>query len=290
MTKKSISMADEIAAEDRAAPLKDPYWVDALAQGIEVLRVFNGEPSGLTLSEVAKRLGWGRTKPFRFLYTLEKMGYLARDESGRAFRLTSLCMQLGFAYLHSIPLVELAQPLLDRLRADVGASVHLAVLERGELVYIAQARVQIPTVINLHVGSRLPAYATSIGRVLLAYMPEPVVLEMLGNEPLVAWTRKSTVDARQLVQILQGVRQQGHALNDGEFQEGVRSVAVPVFDASGCVVAGMNATATSYVFSEEKIYGQVLPALRNAAEELSRALGYRPRSQSAASDLARIGS
>ena len=265
---------DTVPVDEDTRTGKDPYWVEALSQGLAVLHVFDGDRHTLTLTEIASKLGWSRTKPFRFVHTLEKMGYLARDESGRSFRLTSMSMRLGFAYLSRIPLVELAQPVLDRLRTDVGASVHLALLERRELVYIAQARIQIPTAVNIHVGSRLPAYATSIGRILLAYQPSEVLDHLIGTEPLSAWTLKSTVDPLVLRRTLALAREQGFVVNDGEFQEGVRSVAAPIFDARGNAVAGINATATSYVFSEQRIQEQVIPAVRHAAHELSRSLGF----------------
>lgn len=253
---------------------KDPYWVDALAQGLAVLHAFDDDRPALTLSEIAARLGWSRTKPFRFVHTLEKMGYLVREESGHAFRLTSMSMQLGYAYLRRVPLVELAQPVLDRLRTAIGASVHLAILERKELVYIAQARVQLPTAINIHVGSRLPAYATSIGRILLAYQPSEALDDIIGVDPLPAWTSKSTVDPALLRRGLATARELGFVFNDGEFQEGIRSIAAPVFDGRGNAVAGVNATATSYVFDDDRIQAQIIPAVRRAADELSRSLGH----------------
>lgn len=285
MAPKKIAPAESTGTDvtrDGAIPPKDPYWVDALAQGLAVLHTFDGDRAALTLSEIAARLGWSRTRPFRFVHTLEKLGYLARDPSGRAFRLTSLSMQLGFTYLSRVPLVELAQPVLDALRTDVGASVHLAILERRELVYIAQARVQMPIAINIHVGSRLPPYATSIGRILLAFTPEQEVQEIIGTGPLTAWTQKSVVDPAALLQSLARAREQGYVFNDGEFQEGVRSVAAPVFDLRGHAVAGINATATRFVFSDERVRDQVVPAVQRAAQELSRALGYLERTRRAA--------
>ncbi|WP_198969277.1 IclR family transcriptional regulator [Xylophilus sp. ASV27] len=268
-------------SEEAPPPAKDPYWVDALAQGLAVLHVFDGDRPALTLSEIAASLGWSRTKPFRFVHTLEKLGYLARDESGRAFRLTSRSMQLGFAYLSRVPLVELAQPVLDRLRTQVAASAHLAILESSEVVYIAQARVKLPTAINIHVGSRLPAYATSIGRILLAHQSEDALDEIIGAQPLQAHTAKSTVDPKTLRRNLRQAREQGFIFNDGEFQEGIRSVAAAILDARGNAVAGINATATSYVFDDETVATVVIPAVCSAAMELSRSLGFAERDKEA---------
>lgn len=252
---------------------KDPYWVEALAQGLSVLKAFDSERSALTLSEIASKLGWGRTKPFRFLHTLEKLGYLTRDESGRAFRLTSLSMQLGFAYLNRIPFLERAQPVLDRLRTEVGASVHMGLLEGKELIYVAQARMEQPTAINIHVGSRLPAYATSIGRALLAYKSDAELDDIIGTGPLSTWTQKSIVDPLELRRSLTIARERGYVFSDEEFHVGIRSIAAPIFDANGHAVAGVNATGTTYSFTDERIQAEVIPAVRRAADEISQGLG-----------------
>lgn len=253
---------------------KDPYWVEALSQGLSVLKAFDSDRSTLTLSEVAARLGWSRTRPFRFLHTLERLGYLARDESGRAFRLTSLSMQLGFAYLNRVPLVERAQPVLDRLRTEVGASVHMGLLEGKELVYVAQARMEQPNAINIHVGSRLPAYATSIGRALLAYKSDAELDDIIGAGPLSTWTQKSIVDPSVLRRSLSLAKERGYVFSDEEFHLGIRSIAAPVFDARGHAVAGVNATGTTYVFTDERIQAEIIPAVRRAADELSQGLGH----------------
>ena len=111
-------MPHPLAGEPADQPEKDPYWVDALAQGLAVLHAFDDTHPSLTLTEIATRLGWGRSKPYRFVHTLEKLGYLARDNTGRSYRLTTRAMHLGFTYLIRQPLVELAQPILDQLRQD----------------------------------------------------------------------------------------------------------------------------------------------------------------------------
>ncbi len=272
--KNSEQLPETVGAADAKPAGKDPYWVEALAQGLSVLNAFDNERPAMTLSEIAVKLGWGRAKPFRFVHTLEKLGYLARDESGRAFRLTSRSMQLGFAYLSRIPLVEMAQPVLERLRTQAGASAHLALLEGKELVYVAQARVELPTAINIHVGSRLPAYATSIGRALLAYKTEAELETIIGTGPLSTWTQKSTDDPAVLRRNLAIARDLGYVFADEEFHLGVRSIAAPIFDARGNAVAGINATATTYVFSDERIQTEIIPAVRRAAEELSQSLGW----------------
>lgn len=258
---------------NNAGVVKDSYWVEALAQGLAVLHAFDSDRPLLTLSQIATRLEWPRAKPYRFVHTLEKMGYLQRDESGRAFRLTSRSMQLGFAYLSRLPLVERAQPVLDRLRAEVGASVHMALLEGAELVYVAAARMQLPTAINIHVGSRVPAYATSIGRVLLAYKSDEEIDVILGTGPLPALTQKTTVNPAVLHRNLKLAREQGYVFNDEEFHAGVRSIACAIFDAKGEAVAGINATAATYLFTDERVRDEIVPAVLRVADDISRGLG-----------------
>lgn len=271
---------EEAAASDTAsasaATDKDPYWVEALAQGLAVLHAFDDAHPSLTQTEIANRLGWGRSKPYRFVHTLERLGYLARDASGRAFRLTTRTMHLGFSYLAHQPLVELAQPILDDLRLRVGASTHLAVLDGEELVYLALSRTALPTAINIHVGSRMPAYASSIGRVLLAHLPPQERDRFLGDRPIPALTPKSTVDPRAFRKKLDEARREGYIFNDEEYHLGIRSIAAPVFDAQGQVVAGINATALTAVFSDEQVKTRVVPAVLEAAAALSAGLGFLP--------------
>lgn len=265
---------------DDTPTTKDPYWVEALAQGLSVLHAFDGERSTLTLTEIAARLGWSRTKPYRFVHTLEKLGYLARDTSGRAYRLTTLSMHLGFAYLQRQPLVELAQPVLERLREHVHASTHLAILEGSDLVYVALARIHLLTAINVHVGSRMPAYASSIGRVLLAHQSEAVLAGILGQGPLQALTPKTTVDPEGFRRKLERARQDGYFFNDEEFSLGIRSIAAPIFDRDGRVIAGINATALTTVFTDARVHDEIVPAVKEAAAEISRGLGWLPPRES----------
>lgn len=253
---------------------KSPYWVEALAQGLAVLRVFETEHGSLTLTDIAQRLGWNRARPFRYVQTLERLGYLSREEPGRRYRPTSLTMSLGYAYLSRLSLIELAQPVLNQLRTSVNASVHMGLLDGGELVYVANARIPLPTAINIHVGSRTPAFATSIGRILLAYLSPEAVDAILGTGPIPAMTPNSTSDPVAFRHLLARARQDGYVFNDQEFHLGVRSIAAPLFDAAGQVVAGINATAMTHAFTDEVVRDAVLPAVCAAASEISRGLGF----------------
>jgi len=253
---------------------KDPYWVDALAHGLAVLRVFEYSQDGLNLSDIALRLGWSRTKPHRYVHTLERLGYLSRNEATKRYRPTSLTMTLGYTYLSGLSLIELAQPAINQLRDKVGASVHLGILEQNHVVYIASARVALLPVVNLHVGSIVPPYATSIGRMLLAHLDESTLQAIIGNDPLPAVTEHSTTDPVVFRKMLQESRERGYAMTDEEFHPGVRSIAAPIRDRDGSVVAAINATSIVQKFSDEFVAGTVVPHVIEAAGDISRGLGY----------------
>jgi len=254
---------------------KDPYWVAALSQGLAVLRAFDNAPHGLNLTEIAQRLGWSRTKPYRYIHTLEKMGYLSRDDASKRYRPTSLTMTLGYAYFSGLSLIELAQPELDRLRDAVKATVHLGILEQGQVVYVAGARMSIMPAVDIHIGSRVSPLATSIGRALLAYLDDARRDPLIGTGPLPALTPQSITDPVAFRRMLQRIHQQGHALTDEEFHLGIRSVAAPIFDQQGQVVAAVNATSTVHYFSDAFLENTVIPHVKQAGAEISRSLGYR---------------
>ncbi len=253
---------------------KDPYWVDALSQGLAVLRAFDHAQNGLNLSEIAQRLGWSRTKPYRYIHTLERMGYLSRDEASKRYRPTSLTMALGYAYLSGLSLLELAQPVLDRLKDRLGALVHMGILEQGEVVYIASARMSVLPAVDIHVGSRVPPHATSIGRALLSQLPEEQVDALIGRAPLPAATSRSITDPEAFRDMLRAARERGYVFTDEEFHPGVRSVAAPVRDRHGHVVAAINATSILQKFSDEVIARDVIPLVCRSAAEISMGLGH----------------
>lgn len=255
---------------------KSSAWVEALFQGLSVLRVFEGEHSGLTLTEIAQKLGWSRTKPYRYVYTLEQMGYLVRQDGSKRYRPTSLTMSLGYSYLSGLSLLELAQPVLDRLKNALGASVHMGILEQGEVVYIASARVSVVPAVNIHVGSRVPPYVTSLGRALLSEMDDAQVDALIGKVALPASTPRSITEPGAFRQMLKKSREQGYVFTDEEFHPGVRSIAAPVHDRRGEVVAAINATSIVQKFSDDYITEQVIPLVVDAAREISMGMGHMP--------------
>ncbi len=253
----------------------DRYMVHALERGLAVLRCFNAEHPSLSLTELANLLGWTRTAPYRLVYTLQRLGYLIQDPRTKRYRLGPRVLELGFEYLHSLQLPELAQPYLEQLRQETGASAHLAILDGREIVYVARVAARRVSAVNIHIGSRLPAHATSMGKVLLAYQPSELLDAMLNQGPLEAYTDRTITDVQELRRVLQQIREQGYVVNDQEFEPGIRSVAAPVFNARGQAVAAVNIAAPPPVLTDEFLQAVAIPAVRRVAMELSACLGFR---------------
>lgn len=218
--------------------------VQSLARGLDVIRVFTAGPESgsgqmrgaLTLTEVAERTGLSRATARRFLLTLTDLGYVSQRE--RTFELTPKVLELGYSYFASADLPQIIQPVLEDVSAHLGESVSAAVLDGTDIVYIARAHIRRIMRINLNVGTRLPAYATSMGRVLLAYLPEQETHQGL-RFPLQPLTPHTVTNPDELMSALQTVRQRGWSLVEHELEVGLRSLAVPVFGPEG-VVAAMN--------------------------------------------------
>lgn len=244
------------------APSASTAFVQSLERGLAVIRVFDAESPELTLSEVARRTGLTRATARRFLHTLVEIGYMRTD--GRLFSLRPRVLELGFAYLSSLSLPQIATPHMERLVERVQETCSLAVLDAGEVVYVARvpARRRMVT-IAISVGSRFPAYATSMGRVLLAGQPNGQLEEYLETTTFQAFTPRTVTDADKLRSQLNRIRRNGYALTDQELEEGIRSVAAPVRDTDGAVVAAMNLSAHTSRGSADTIRRELLPPLHN---------------------------
>jgi IclR family pca regulon transcriptional regulator len=220
---------------------RDSDFVQSLERGLAVVRVFDAEHRELGLSEVARAAGLTRAAARRFLLTLVKLGYM--NFSDGRFSLTPRVLELGYAYLSSLTLPEVAQPHMEVLVAKVNESSSVSVLDGTEIVYVARVPTRRIMSITLSVGTRLPAYATSMGRVLLAGLPDEQLQERLKRievKPLTPYTVK---DKPALRKLLAAVRLQGYAAVDQELEEGLRSLAVPIRNASGDVVAALTLSA-----------------------------------------------
>lgn len=240
-------------------------FVQSLARGLAVIRAFDAEQAELTLSDVARRAEVTRAAARRFLHTLVSLGYVRSD--GRLFALTPRVLELGFSYLSSLSLPEVLQPHLELLSREVGESVSAAVLDGADIVYIARVPARRIMSVRITIGTRFPAYATSMGRVLLAALPASARADAMAHlHPL---TDRTVTDAARLDAELDRVAAQGWAVVDGELEAGLRSIAVGVRDRGDRVVAAINVSSSATRDSVEHLVQHYLPALVTTADRAS---------------------
>lgn len=222
---------------------KPPDFVQSLARGLAVIEAFDAARPELTLSEVAAATGLSRAAARRFLRTLVELGF-ARQVGDR-FALTPRVLRLGTAYLSGLGLPEIAQPHLERLSGIVDESTNAAVLDGTEIVYVARVATRRIMTVGITVGTRFPAFATSLGRVLLAALPPAELDAYFAAADLTPPTERTVCDEPGLRELLAGVREQGWACTDEELAPGLRSIAAPVRDRGGRVVAAVNVSSTT---------------------------------------------
>lgn len=244
--------------------------MQSLARGLAVIRAFDAEHPELSLSEVARRAEIPAAAARRFLRTLDSLGYVRSD--GRSFALTPKVLELGFSYLSALSLPELVQPHLEALSREVGESVSSAILSGGDIVYVARVPTRKIMTVSITIGTRFPAYATSMGRVLLAQLDEAEWAATLGAAEPRALTERTVTAQSALAEELSRVREQGWALVDGELEAGLRSIAAPIRGRSGDVLAAINVSTSATRDSLDRLRDEHLPRLLSTAEAISAEL------------------
>lgn len=251
---------------------RDPqHFVRALARGLAVLEALGGQPRGRSLSDIAKVCELDRATARRLLLTLEELGYVC-SEDGR-FSLAPRALSLGYAYLSSFPFWDIARPLMAKLVEELKENCSAATLDGPYATYVARIRSN-PHIVDVSrtVGSRVPAYCTSLGRVLLAAQPVERQRALLKQLPLVRNTPMTVVDPTQLMEILAQVQEQGWALVDQELEPNLRSLAVPVYNREQKVVAALNVSVPEARATAEEMVTRFKEPLLTTAAELSAAL------------------
>jgi IclR family transcriptional regulator, pca regulon regulatory protein len=250
-----------------------PDFVRSLARGLDVIKAFGPDDPQMTLSEVARATGLTRAAARRFLITLTELGYVRND--GREFSLRPKVLELGYAYLAGLSLNEVAAPHLEDLVAHTRESSSVAVLDGEEIVYVVRVATKRIMTASISVGTRFPAYATSMGRVLLAYLPDDQLEMYVENAPLKPITKRTVTDSERLRDLLRTVRAQGYAMTDQELEEGLRSAAVPLRDAGGVVVAAMNVSVPASRVTMDELRRNLLPPLMAASRMIEMDLAAR---------------
>jgi len=249
----------------------DPNFMTSLARGLAVIRAFSQHRKKLSIAQISHQTGIPRAAVRRCLHTLARLGYVSVD--ARDFSLSPKILTLGHAYLSSTPLSASAQPVLDRVAAAVHESCSVTILEEDEILYVARSAATSRIMsVDLSIGSRLPAYCTSMGRVLLASLSPAELTAYLGRVKLVAHTQHTLTTRDKLQKALDTVRQNGFSIVDQELEVGLRSIAVPVQDGRGKAVAAVNIGAQASRASARHMEQQFLPHLQAAARELGMLL------------------
>lgn len=245
----------------------DPNFMTSLARGLAVIQAFSQRRHHLTISQVSTTTGLSRAAVRRCLYTLAKLGFAGSDDN-RHFFLRPRILALGHSYISSMPLATAAQPVLEHISHLLHESCSIATLDGVEIVYIARANVTRIMSIDLGVGSRLPAFCTSMGRAILANLPPEELESVLARVEFRRYTERTITNPAKLTQALRQIRRDGYSIIDQELEHGLRSMAVPIQNPSGKVVAALNIGAHAQRVSIQEMQTKFLPHLRAAAQEL----------------------
>jgi DNA-binding IclR family transcriptional regulator len=260
---------------DAPLPSENRYIVPALAQGLGILSLFGGENRSFTAPEIAKRLSLPRTKVFRLLQTLQAMDYVRCGEDKRHFTLGPALLRGGFEYLASLDMVEVAQPILQRLRDATGLSSHMAIRDKREIVYVARFPARSMIASSVNIGTRFPVHATVMGRMTIFDMNDKELTALFRDRPLQRFTPQTPTTLKALRTLLVDDRKRGYAVSQAFFETGVSAIAAPVRDGAGRIVAAINVTAVNAHIDEQAMHGELKDAVLDAAGGISRWLADR---------------
>lgn len=253
----------------------DRYNVPALERGLRMLCEFSRENRTLSAPELARRFKLPRSTVFRLLSTLENMGFIERTDGGRDYRLGLAVLRLGFEYLAALPINELGLPLLERLSNASRYPCNLVVRDGRSIVYVAKVSPPSPFISSVSIGTRLPAHATVLGRILLEDLSLPQLRELYPEEQLKTFSASTPRTVVELFDMVQADRQRGYVLGEGFYEANISTIAAPVRDHTGHVVAALGVTVTSGHIDEARVEALVQD-VRDAAGELSALLNYAP--------------
>jgi len=272
MIKPAAAAPAATPASEIEAMTGDPNFMTSLARGLAVIQGFTQQKRSLTIAQLSHRTGIPRAAVRRCLYTLGKLG-LVGSEDGKTFSLRPKILSLGHAYLSSSTLASAAQPLLDRVSERLDESSSIALLDGDDILYVARSSITRRIMsVDLSIGTRLPAYCTSMGRVLLASLSMQELAAHLKRVKLVAHTPRTLIAPERIRKALLAAAEEGYAIVDQELELGLRSIAVPVRDLTGRVVAAMNISTQASRVPVADLTKRFLPELNSAAAELSSLL------------------
>lgn len=266
--RRAETTGDDTTAPDGSGALSRNArdFVQSLDRGLAVIRAFGPGHTHLTLSDVARSTNLTRAAVRRFLLTLVELGYV--DFDGRLFSLRPQVLELGYSYMSTLPFADIAVPAMRELVERVSVSASMTVLDGSDAVYVAHVSAKRMLAITVTLGTRVPAYATALGQVLLSGLNADEVRARLGAGALRAFTASTVTDRDDLIRLLDTVRQRGYALGDEGFEAGLRSLAVPITDARGAVIASLGISTQAGGTTREQMRKEMLPELLATAAQL----------------------
>ncbi|HEX7582217.1 MAG TPA: IclR family transcriptional regulator [Gaiellaceae bacterium] len=251
----------------------------SLARGLAILSTFHSDRPLIGVSELSRGLELSRSTVHRYVATLAKLGYLQQDPDSKRYRLGPKVLDLGFSALNSMDLLEVSAPHLRRLSDETQRTVNVAILDGIDVVYIERCRAARPGQqeidLNLHVGARLPAYCTAMGKAILAFVSEERLEEVIERIDFVPRGPNTLTDPKAFRQELVKVRASGIAINDEELAYGLRSIAAPIYSQSGDVLAALNLAIHRTIVSMEELVERFAPAVIQTASDISLSMGHR---------------
>jgi DNA-binding IclR family transcriptional regulator len=262
------------ASEGEGESAANRSAVPGLERGLNVLRLFKRARPSISPPEMARELGIPRSTVHRLVQTLEEMGFLRRVERAGAYALGPAVLTIGFEYLGSLDIVQLSNPVLERLRDATGCSTHLAVRNGREVVYLSRFASRGAVASNISVGTALPAHGTVMGRMILADLGHDELFALYGDEPLARYTEQTPTNLAELEELLAEDRERGFGISKSFFERGITSVAAPVRDRGGKVIAAINATVFELILEAQLLAsGGLCDEVCAAAREISDMLG-----------------
>jgi len=265
--RKAIEAADEDSETTSSSPRQ---FVNGFARGLKVIRAFGEGAERLTLTQVASRAGLTRAGARRLLLTLQELGYASHI--GRQYFLTPKVLSLGYAYISSMPLWNIAQPILGRLVRETNETCSISVLDDTDVVYILRIPVHRILSVGGNVGSRLPAYATSMGRVLLGQLSSQEISQLLEKVEMVPYTPTTTTDVNKLKKLIFQDYERGYSWFEGELEENISGLSVPIYNGKKKIIAALNISFNRPRITRDVAVRKYLSALKLAAEQMSRSM------------------
>jgi DNA-binding IclR family transcriptional regulator len=256
-------------------PLDERYIVPGLQRGLQILQTFTRERQEQSVAEMAKRVDISRSTAFRIVYTLEATGFLRRIADTHRYQLGSRVLELGYSFLAGKDLVEVAGPVLKRLRDETQASTHLAVREGRDVVYVVRFQGNTSLVSAMAVGSRLPAHASAPGRVLLTGLPLSEVVALYEDYGFEQYTEQTPASMGALVSLVESDRRSGSVTSWGFFDPDLASIAAPVFNSTRRIEAAISISCPITTFDRQDFETRIRAKVEEAAADISRGLGFR---------------